>query len=152
MELFSFLEGISPWWWVAFGIVLGVVEMATMSFFLIWPAIAALCLALMNWMVPSLSGEIQISVFAILSVGLTFLGRAFLLKYGDGGEANLALNARSNLMVGRHAEVVSFIGPEGKVTIDGVHWRAIWPEGSSAEPGSKVEIARADGMTLFVKG
>lgn len=82
MQLFTFLTDISPWWWIAFGIALGVVEMATMSFFLIWPALAAIAVGLFLIVAPSTSGEIQIAVFAILAVVLTFAGRYLLHRFG----------------------------------------------------------------------
>jgi inner membrane protein len=151
MDLFATLNDMSPWWWVALGVFLGAVEMATMSFFLIWPAMAALLCAALLWISPNMSGQLQIATFAVLSVALTFAGRALMARYGDGGEDNTALNARGNLMVGRNAEVISFSGPEGSVSIDGVHWRAVWPRGAMAEQGAKVEIERAEGMVLFVK-
>ncbi len=151
MQLFEILHGISPWWWVAFGVGLGALEMATMSFFLIWPAIAAVLIGVLLWAAPAMSGEAQIAIFAGVSVILTFAGRSVLLRYGDGGAENPALNARGNLMVGRHAQVVAFSGPEGNVTIDGVRWRAIWPEDGGAEPGATVKVTRAEGMTLFVE-
>ncbi|MFQ5437810.1 MAG: NfeD family protein [Paracoccaceae bacterium] len=151
MELFAFLHGISPWWWVAFGVALGVLEMATMSFFLIWPAIASLFIAVLIWLAPGLSGTTQIIVFAILSVALTFAGRGLINRFGDGGEDAEGLNSRALKMVGRQAKVLKYTGPEGSVSIDGTHWRAIWPEGSSADPGATVTIIGAEGMTLYVE-
>jgi membrane protein implicated in regulation of membrane protease activity len=151
VTFFTFLNGISPWWWVAFGVGLGALEMVTMSFFLIWPAIAGLIGAGLLWLSPELSGEWQVVTFAVLSVILTFIGRSLIHKFGDGGAENNSLNARSTLMIGRQAEVIDFVGPEGNVTIDGIRWHAVWPQDQSSAPGSMVEIARADGMTLFVK-
>jgi len=151
MELLSLLEGISPWWWVAFGVTLGAVEMATMSFFLIWPAIAAVLLAIILGAKPDLSGEIQIATFAVLAVILTFAGRSLLNRYGDGGAENDTLNSRSNQMVGRHGTVASFTGPEGNVTVDGIRWRAHWAHGAKSEIGDTVEVTDADGMTLIVR-
>ncbi len=151
MALFGFLEGLSPWWWIAFGITLGAVEMASMSFFLIWPAIAALITGAFLWVAPDSSGAMQVTVFAVGAVVLTFLGRSLLHRLGDGGEENDSLNARGNLMVGRQAQVLSFSGPEGRVIIDDIRWRAIWPEGATSEPGAQVKIERADGMTLHVR-
>ncbi len=72
MNLFSFLQGISPWWWLAFGVALGAVEMATMSFFLIWPAIGAAIIAGVLLVLPDLAPNAQIALFAVLAVVLTF--------------------------------------------------------------------------------
>ena len=99
VSLFAALEGLSPWWWVAFGITLGAIEMATMSFFLIWPGIAAVVMAALLWAVPAMPGEVQIAVFAALSVVLTYLFRArFLASTAD--IAPNGLNERSNRMIG----------------------------------------------------
>jgi len=151
VELFTFLEGISPWWWVALGVGLGAVEMATMSFFLIWPAIAALFGALLLNIAPDVSGEVQVVVFAVLSVALTFLGRYFVTRFGDGGEENSVLNSRANLMIGRQARVLQGGDREGSVSIDGIHWRAVWVNGENISDGSLVNVVRAEGMTLFVE-
>lgn len=151
MQLFTFLTDISPWWWIAFGIALGVVEMATMSFFLIWPALAAIAVGLFLIVDPSTSGEIQIAVFAILAVVLTFAGRYLLHRFGETDGASDNLNSRANLMVGRHAQVQEFIGPEGSVTVDGVRWHAVWQNGTSSKRGATVKIIGADGMSLLIE-
>ena len=150
MDLCAFLQGISPWWWVAFGVALGALEMATMSFFLIWPALAAIALALWLVISPNLSGEVQIAAFAILSIILTFIGRMLLNRFGDGGPGDDTLNSRAALMVGRHGKVLKFTGPEGHISIDGVRWRAHWAEGMSSSEGDTVIVTGAEGMRLIV--
>lgn len=149
--MFDQLAGMSPWWWVAIGLALGALEMATMSFFLIWPAIAAVLSAGLLYLSPQMSGEAQIAVFAILAVFLTFAGRYLIRRFGDGGETTNTLNSRSTLMIGRHAKVAEFVGPEGRVVIDGVRWHAKWQQDATAQTGETVEIMGADGMTLLVK-
>jgi len=152
MDLFTFLNGASPWWWVALGVALGVVEMATMSFFLIWPALAALAIAGLLAASPGVSGEVQIAVFAVLAVALTFAGRSLLHRSEARNPQADGLNNRAALMVGRHAVVQEYTGPEGAVTIDGVRWHAVWPAGGKAKPGATVKISGAEGMTLLVDG
>ncbi len=149
MQLLNLLAGISPWWWVAFGVALGALEMATMSFFLIWPALAALMIAALVLIAPSTGGEAQIAIFAILAVILTFAGRSLMHRFGNGDVAH-TLNSRANLMVGRHATVLEFSGPEGVVLIDNIRWHAIWPKDASAAVDSTVQIADAKGMTLYI--
>jgi len=151
MSLFQFLVGISPWWWLAFGVVLGALEMATMSFFLIWPAMAAGLIAALLLVAPQTNGEIQIASFAILSIALTFVGRSMVNRLDDGGEAANTINSRASLMVGRQGEVLDVHGHEGNVLIDGIRWRAHWPDTATAKPGDKVIVDRAEGMTLVIK-
>jgi len=149
VSLFAALEGLSPWWWVAFGITLGAIEMATMSFFLIWPGIAAVVMAALLWAVPAMPGEVQIAVFAALSVVLTYLFRArFLASTAD--IAPNGLNERSNRMIGMQGKVLSFENGEGKVEIEGIPWVAKWESGASAVGGS-VTVSQTRGTVLMVK-
>jgi inner membrane protein len=150
--IFATIEGLSPWWWVALGIVLGALEMLTMSFFLIWWGVAAIIMAILLVFLPTMPGEIQVALFAAISVALTFIGRSYVVKFGDGAEPVPGLNRRSGSLVGRSAKVVSADGSEGKVEIDGIPWRARSVEGNLPEPGALVEITASDGTTLSVKG
>ena len=152
MPFFDWLEGLSPWWWVAFGIGLGAVEMATMSFFLIWPGLAALVMAGFLVLAPGMPGEVQVAVFAALSVALTFAGRALMRRFGDGEAVETGLNDRSARMIGRRGQVLSMSHGEAMVEIDGEHWRAA-PAGADAalSDGATIEVVGASGMTLTVR-
>ena len=81
-DIFQFLSGISPWWWVAIALALAIVEVLTFSFFLIWPALAALAVAVLMWIMPDMSGSAQLLWFAIMAVVFTVAGRqlVFLRK------------------------------------------------------------------------
>ncbi|MEM9269262.1 MAG: NfeD family protein [Pseudomonadota bacterium] len=152
LDAFNILEGMSPWWWVAFGIALGAIEMATMSFFLLWPALAAIIMAVLLALMPGMPGEVQIALFAAIAVALTFAGRSLVRRYGDGGEPETSLNKRGDRMVGRRAKVLSFNGVEGRVEIDGVQWRAQRTDGNfSLGEGQSVQVVKVDGMTLHVE-
>ena len=150
MEFFDFLENMSPWWWVAIGIGLGAVEMATFSFFLIWPALAALVMAGLVAYAPGMPGEIILAVFAALSVILTFAGRALVRQFGDGGGPETTLNDRGARMLGRRGSVIGHNHGEIRVEIDGVHWSArATTQGLSV--GTGVEVTGVDGQTLEVR-
>ena len=147
-SIFGWIENISPWWWVAFGVGLGALEMLTMSFFLIWPGLAALTMAVIVALAPGFSGEMRIALFAVLSIAMTYLGRSMIQKYSG---AATSINRRSSQLVGRRAEVLEFSRGEGKVLIDGIQWKAHW-EGTpgDAKPDSVTVIA-ADSMILTVR-
>lgn len=152
MQALEFLNGISPWWWVAFALALGALEMATFSFFLIWPALAALITAVMLVASPEMSSSAQISVFALASIALTVAGRFLYKKYGDGGGAeDEILNKRGARFVGRSADVLEFANGEGFIEIEGMRWRAIWPAGQSSKTGQSVRVTRANGLILNVE-
>lgn len=150
MSVFQWVANLSPWWWVAFGVGLGAVEMATMSFFLIWPALGALVMAGIVAVGPPMSGELLVSLWAILSVALTFAGRSLMHRFGDGGEPETTLNSRSKRLIGRKAKVISWDHGEGAVEIDGTRWRAVSIHGGEFMSDAPVSIVAADGMTLTV--
>lgn len=152
MDLFGFLAGVSPWVWIAFGVALGAVEMATMSFFLIWPGLAALAVGVVLWLVPDLSGTAQVVLFAALSVVATLAGRAAIRRGGQAPSDRPDLNRRSERMVGRHGTAVEgFSHGEGVVEIDGLRWSARLAPGAAApEAGAGVKVVEVNGMTLVV--
>lgn len=152
MDLIHMLDGMSPWWWVIVGFALGSLEMATMSFFLIWPGIAALVMAGLMILAPNMTGALQIAIFAILSIILTFAGRYLLHKYGDGAEAtDQTINNRAAQLVGQIAKVLEFTGGQGVVEINGIRWRAEWAEKQKSTLGQSVRVTRADAMLLYVE-
>ena len=150
-EWFAMIEGLSAWWWVALAIGLGAVEMLTMSFFLLWPALAALVVAVLVGLIPSMPGEIRVAGFAAIAIILTFVGRALMQRFGDGGGAQSTLNARSSQLVGRKGKVLSWQSGEGSVEVDGIRWRARWDGDQVSAEGRSVEITAAEGMTLVVR-
>ena len=152
MDIFDFLNGASPWWWIAAGIGLGIVEMLTFSFFLIGPGIAAVVVGVVLWMAPGMSGAIQMLIFAALSIGLTLAARGYVLNRKPDSEVP-GLNDRAAQMVGRMAVVVDGFaaGGTGNVEVDGVRWRAQLSEGAGAPaPGDVLRITDTRGMTLVV--
>lgn len=152
MDILQMLTGMSPWWWVILAFALGSIEMATMTFFLIWPALAALCMAGILVLAPNMSGTMQIALFAILSIILTFAGRYLLRKYGDGGEeGNKTINNRAAQLVGQTAKVLEFEGGNGAVEVEGMRWRAKWATDHTSKPGQRVRITQADAMVLHVE-
>jgi membrane protein implicated in regulation of membrane protease activity len=149
--LFGLLDGVSPWWWVAFAILLGAVEMLTISTVLIWSALAALVTALALWVWPWMTTPAQITLFAVLSIAFSFIGRAFVGRWGEKADDNQQLNQRAAQIVGREAVVDSFAGDEGQVTVDGVPWPARLDAGATAPvPGSRVRITAVDGIVVRV--
>ena len=148
--MFAFLEGISPIWWLALALVLGVFELLAVSTYFLWPALAAglVAASLIVW--PELTGEVQLAVFAACTVATTLAGRWAFSRFGNADDKAADLNNRAARMVGRNAEVISYANSRGYVLIDGVRWSAIWPDGSVAEEGDTVKIEGVDGSTLLV--
>jgi membrane protein implicated in regulation of membrane protease activity len=156
IDLFAFLDGASPWWWIALALGFGVVEMLTFTYFMLWLGLAAFTVGIGLAMFPSMSGTSQIVAFALLSVLYTAIGWGYVRRLQP-KDSHPGLNRRSEAMVGRQAVVTeAFSAGVGWVEVDGVRWRArlAAPVGGDRQPpeaGATMSIASADGMTLVVE-
>ena len=153
MPFLDVLEGLSSWWWVAAAFALGALEMVTGTAVLIWVALATLTMAVINALFPTISGELQIALFAALSIAVTFAGRWGMQRFGDGGAVHITLNKRSNHLVGRTATVLDYHAGSnsGAIEIEGMRWQATWAVGQSSATGDTVRICSAKGMNVTVE-
>lgn len=153
MPFLDVLETMSPWWWVAAAFALGALEMLTGTAVLIWVAFATVVMAILTALVPTLSGELQVALFAAFSVGFTFVGRWTVGTFGDGGATHATLNQRSNHLIGRTAKVLDYDAGSnsGAVEIEGMRWRATWAAGQASATGETVRVRAANGMNLTVE-
>jgi len=150
-DLFAFLDGASPWWWIALALGLGVLEMVTVTYFMLWLGLAALTVGIGLAMLPETAGTTQLLAFGLLSILYTGIGW-YYVKRRQAEDPHPGLNRRSAAMVGRQAVVTdTFTAGVGWVEVDGVRWRARLADGAPAPaPGSTMSISAADGMTLVV--
>lgn len=147
-DLFSFLDGASPWWWVALAIAIGAVEMLTFTYFLIWLSLAALAVGGISAVIP-MTGQGQIIAFAVLSILFTVAGRFYLRRTRQKPSDSPKLNRRSDKLIGREGKALDdFDRNEGVVLVDDVRWRARLAIGE-ARKGDAVVVIDADGMQLI---
>lgn len=155
-DLFGFLNGISPWWWVALSLTLGAIEVMTFTYFLLWPGLAAGTVAVLLFILPSMAGTTQALIFALLTMIYAVVGWVMLRRIRRRGQDQATgLNQRSARLIGRRATVEqSFASGIGWVSIDGERWRArlAGDAGSDHRPavGAELEVTGAEGMTLVV--
>lgn len=153
-DLFAFLDGASPWWWIALALGLGAIEIVTFTYFMLWLGLAAFTVGIGLAMFPAMAGTSQLLTFALLSVLYTVIGWV-LVRRRQPKDGQPGLNRRSAAVVGRQAVVTgAFSAGVGWVEVDGVRWRARLADGADgAEPpeaGATMSITDADGMTLIV--
>lgn len=150
-DLFAFLDGASPWWWVALALGLGAVEIVTFTYFMLWLGLAAFTVAVALALVPEMAGTAQVLIFGLLAIVYTAAGWYYVYRR-QGSDAHPSLNRRSAAMIGRQVVVTQpFAAGIGWVEADGVRWRARLADG--AEPpgvGATLSVAAAEGMTLVV--
>ncbi|MEM8753316.1 MAG: NfeD family protein [Pseudomonadota bacterium] len=151
-DLLAWLDGASAWWWIAFAVGLGAVEMATGTYFLLWIASAAAGTGVALLFVSDMSGAAQLVVFAVLSIVFVAAGMVWRAKRPAPMNEGPPLNARARLAIGRSGTAVAaFVGGEGAVMVDGVRWRARLAD--AAEPAPEAEqplkVVDVDGSTLI---
>lgn len=150
-DLFAFLDGASPWWWIAFALALGAVEIVTFTYFMLWLTLAALSVGVALMLMPDLSGTAQLLGFGLFALVYTGIGWAWVRRRQP-AEAVPGLNQRAAALIGRQAVVAEpFQAGVGRVDVDGVLWRARLA--GDAEPprkGAVLTIAGAEGATLVV--
>ncbi len=127
-----------PFWsWIALGVVLLAIEVATGSGYLLWPAASAGVTALVTWL--RLGLPVELLIFAVLTIVSTLVCRRFLphpfrLRGPD-------INDPHHRIIGRHGDaVVAFAGGHGRVFIDGKEWAAELEDGGELPAGARLEV------------
>ena len=59
-ELTEFVNGIQPWHWWTLGVILIAVEIASTTFYLLWPGIAAMAVGFLKFFAPAIDGRLEI--------------------------------------------------------------------------------------------
>lgn len=149
LDIFAFLDGASPWWWIALALALGAIEIVTLTYFMLWLGFAALTVGISLALFPDMPGRSQVLSFGLLAMLYTGIGWIYLKRLQPRDEHS-GLNRRSAAMIGRQAVVTgAFSAGVGWVEVDGVRWRARVVDGSaSPAEGDVLSISGADGMTL----
>ncbi|MCI4661960.1 MAG: NfeD family protein [Neomegalonema sp.] len=152
-DLISFIATASPWWWVAVGLALMLLETATMSFFLLWPGIAAVLVGVALWLFPSLTGAEQLVLFAILATLITIAGRWFfasplITQASDRPD----LNERHRQLIGLQVTALGdFEHGLGSVSVQDGQWPARIQGAGAVSRGTALIVTEVQGATLVVK-
>lgn len=147
----SFLGEIQPWYWWALAAVLIGIEIMSPTFYLLWPGIAAAVVGLIALVIPSLGADIQILLFAVLSVVCTVFWKKYVPKSWSSNEQHPTLNRRAERTIGRHVKAaVDFAGGQGAVLLDDTRWSAVSADGSDPVEGDALVIVGAEGVVLKV--
>jgi membrane protein implicated in regulation of membrane protease activity len=138
------------WIWIGVGAAFLAVEVATGSGWLLWPAISAGVVAVIEafW---TLSTRWAVFVFAVLVIVSTATARRYfprrLAAEGQDINDNIAR------LVGHEGRVVApFEAGLGRVFVDGKEWAAELEAGESLAAGARVTVAGVAGARLRVRG
>ena len=144
----AFFSEISFWHWFILGVVLTVLEMAAPGVVFLWLGIAAGATGLVVLGIDGLGWQIQILVFAGLSVVSVVSGRLWM-RHRPSTTDHPTLNRRGERHVGRvftlDAPIVNGVG---KIRVDDATWKV---KGEDLPAGARVKVIAVDGTILRVE-
>lgn len=144
----AMLELITFWhWWIA-AVVLLILETLAPGAIFLWMGAAAAVVGLLLLLIPSMSWEIQMILFAVLSLLAVI---AWKMWRGNKVESTdqPALNRRGQQYIGRTFTLSSpIINGVGKIKVDDSMWKVRGPDIGA---GKDVKVVRVDGVILEVE-
>ncbi len=141
-------EEIEFWhWWIA-AIVLIVVEVFAPGTVALWMAISAAAVGVLLLAIPDVTWQIQILVFAVLSVVTVIGWRTYQLRYPTVSDQP-TLNRRGEQYVGRTFTLSeAIVNGNGKIHVDDTMWKV---EGADLAEGTQVRVTGVVGTALTVE-
>lgn len=134
------------YWWVAAVAFMGL-EMLSPGFFFMWMGISAFITGLLFFIMPFMSTEFQLLIFAVLSMVSAIWGRSYMKKHEKQTD-HPYLNQRGAQYIGRTFTLIEAIeNGRGKIKVADSPWRV---EGDDCPVGSIVKIVAVDGATFKV--
>ena len=142
-ELFSH---VTHWTWWIIAVVLIILEVPAPGTFFLWMGVSAGIVGVALLLFPELTWELQLTLFAALSIVTNLLSRRYLQKNkGDHSK----LSQRGKRYIGTTVTVVEAItNGIGKVRIEDTLWRA---RGADTVIGQRVKIVAIEGATFEIE-
>lgn len=141
--ILDFIRDLGAWaWWVGGALLLAIEIVAPGNIF-VWFGIAAIVTGAVA-LVADVSWQVQLILFAVLSLILVVVGRRWFARAGASEEP--LLNERATRLVGQDYVLGEpIVGGTGRVRIGDSTWRLTGPDLPS---GTKVRIVGHDGAVL----
>ncbi len=144
----EFFSEVAFWHWLALGGILITIEILAPSTLLLWPGLGCIVVGLVLLGFPEIGWQIQIALFAVMSVASVLAWRSYMRLRPVAPEPR-RLNQRARQYVGRHFTLDEPITQGvGKLRIDDTMWRV---RGNDLDAGTEVEIVDTDGVVLVVE-
>jgi hypothetical protein len=143
----EYLDQIEFWhWWVA-AVALIVIEALAPGAIFLWLGVSAAVVGVVLLLAPELPWEIQVLIFALLSVAAVVGWRIY--HKGHPTETDRpTLNRRGEQYIGRKLTLdEAIVNNVGKVRLDDTSWKV---EGDDLPAGARVEVVGVDGVVLKV--
>ena len=141
---------LGPWTWWVLGLILLGFELILPGIFLLWVGASAMVIGAISfalWGSPIWPWQVQMTLFAILAVLSSYMGKKFYAdRQGDSDEP--LLNQRTQALIGRKADLEEPItNGRGRIKLNDSIWMI---EGPDLEAGQTVEVVAANSNRLTV--
>jgi len=142
----AYLQSIEYWhWWILAVVLLGLEALFPGAIFL-WMGVAAVPVGLLLLIAPDVSWQVQLLVFAVLSVGSIVGWRAYKAAHPEAKV--MLLNRRGQQLVGRRFTLNEpIVNGQGRAHVDDTMWRISGPD---LPAGTTVSVTAAQGTVLVV--
>lgn len=134
-----------PLAFLAAGLILIVLEMATLTFYMAALGFAALVTSLYTWLSPSADWQAAV-VFAIASIVALPLAHLLRTRMQHANPDKL-----TDMDKGALVTVAEIKGDTIRVKYRDSLWEAVWEGAGKPEPGQRAQIASRDDMRLHIK-
>lgn len=144
------IDGYQPdyWHWWILALALVILETVLPGTFFLWMGISALVLGLLTWLIPTMGWEMQLMLFAVLSLVSIAGWRLWQRRHPDESDQP-TLNRRGEQYIGRVFVLETPIeNGFGKVRVGDGLWRV---KGDDAPAGCRVRVTDVDGVVLVVE-
>ncbi len=144
------MNGYQPdfWHWWILALALIIAETLLPGTFFLWMGVSALVLGVLAWLIPAMGWEMQLMLFAVLSLVAIVGWRMWQRRHPDERDQPM-LNRRGEQYIDRVFVLETAIeNGFGKVRVGDSLWRV---KGKDAAAGTKVRVTAADGIVLVVK-
>ena len=144
----EWMQSIVFWhWWILAGVLL-IIELTAPVFFFLWLGIAAAATGLLLLVFPGLPIEMQLVLFAVLSIAAVIAWRRYRETHPHSSDQP-NLNRRGEQYKGRTFTLEQAIeNGVGKVTVDDSTWRV---KGPDMPAGTKVRVSGVEGVVFVVE-
>lgn len=143
--MFDTLEG---WHWVAAGVLIATLEILIPGNILVWLGISAITTGIVKWIIPGLGLEVQLVIFAVLSV-VSILAALLWFRRHPMESDKPNLNVRGQQLVGRTLTLDQpIVNGMGRARLGDTTWRVA---GEDYVKGTQVRIVDVRGTTLIVE-
>lgn len=140
-------EFVFWYWWVAAVVLMGI-EMLSPGFFFLWMGFSAFVTGLLYFIMPFMSTEVQLLIFAVLSMVSAIWGRNYMNSHQRETD-HPHLNQRGVQYIGKTFLLIEAIeNGQGKIKVADSPWRVEAEE--DCPVGTTVKIIAVDGATFKV--